>query len=757
MTAASDSLSNWLQAEIQRVLSSKGSDPPFLIWCDPDRVWKEPLSMIAASGAFELWADEIHELLLRDRFCREPRAPRVIWLPVASESITYFKVFELQAAEVKELSIDEALASYGVELTPRQLEQVRESLAVYVKEWMNEPKSKWEKLAVNPTEEIVAIEDIQAALISQGKTITEFIPEERLSIFDRRLRQEFGLPAPSSVGQATLISFCASIEHSDSWRRQAMAALLCTDAALKCPASPPGENDRIIPPGPARSHSLKLLASLMKQIDHLDAFERLAAIADGLTILSDWASKLDSFPAPLCSRDAEWALFRGEIQRMVSIHGFEELTRHLEGRLASYREHARGFWGRLAQSKVRWDVLVNMAWSASLLLQESQAQKDWESATDAVTWYTAQGWKVDQAGEVLFVEDAEMSKDLAAVRTRLRKAYQRHLDGTNAAFSDLLSHAMDRGKDFPVVLPCSGDVIQDLVEHASAKEPVAVLVLDACRFDLGCRLAEMLNQGEPVQRARVSSARAPIPSITALGMPYCLPGISQKLQVVLPDKEGSFWQVTAEGFSGDLAVAGHRKEWLQSAYKLKEKSLISVDDVLGSSAEAVSVKSLGRLLFVFGDEFDVEGHDGKLELTGCDAHLERYCQAVRRLRTGGYSTIAVVTDHGFFHWQPDEDEVEPKPVGRIRWASRRVVAGEDLKHASALAFTATGSSIECRVPRSVNAFKTYGGLGYFHGGATLQELIIDYPCGGCAVAKEGPKGRRRLETHFADHLAASTR
>ena len=28
------------------------------------------------------------------------------------------------------------------------------------------------------------------------------------------------------------------------------------------------------------------------------------------------------------------------------------------------------------------------------------------------------------------------------------------------------------------------------------------------------------------------------------------------------------------------------------------------------------------------------------------------------------------------------------------------------------------------VPRSVNAFRTYGGLGFFHGGATLQELVI---------------------------------
>jgi hypothetical protein len=28
------------------------------------------------------------------------------------------------------------------------------------------------------------------------------------------------------------------------------------------------------------------------------------------------------------------------------------------------------------------------------------------------------------------------------------------------------------------------------------------------------------------------------------------------------------------------------------------------------------------------------------------------------------------------------------------------------------------------VPRSVNAFQAYGGLGYFHGGATIQELVI---------------------------------
>ena len=75
-----------------------------------------------------------------------------------------------------------------------------------------------------------------------------------------------------------------------------------------------------------------------------------------------------------------------------------------------------------------------------------------------------------------------------------------------------------------MALPFAGAAIKEVVAKASAKEPVAVLILDACRFDLGCRLAEGLNQGEPTRRAEVSAARAPIPSITALGMPLLPPG-----------------------------------------------------------------------------------------------------------------------------------------------------------------------------------------------------------------------------------------
>ena len=45
--------------------------------------------------AVRLECDLRDELLARQRFHATPRGPRVVWLPMAREEVTYFKVFEL--------------------------------------------------------------------------------------------------------------------------------------------------------------------------------------------------------------------------------------------------------------------------------------------------------------------------------------------------------------------------------------------------------------------------------------------------------------------------------------------------------------------------------------------------------------------------------------------------------------------------------------------------------------------------------------
>ena len=700
-----DSLQSWLCREIESLLDRNGGEPAFIVWCDPDRVWKDLLVVAAQSGGFELWADEVHELLLRERFQNAPAARRVVWLPVGREGITYFKVFELRAAEVVTWSLPEALSNYGVDIPPEHLAELNSLLAAHAKEWFGRPLSAWKELTPGNAKGALMDDDLMLEIVATpGRPFDDLVSENRFSLFTRRLGEDFGLPIPNQ-GDA------------DGWRVQALAALLCTEAAAKCPGSPPGEQKRIIPAGAQRERALKLLSRWQRQVDLAESFEKLAVKADGLTSLQYWARSLTGAPPALASPAAEGAFFEKAVEQVTGVENFEELAKILEGGMGVYRRHADGFWGRRARSRVRWGHLVKLASAAGLLLQESRVEAGWKTPSDAVDWFVRQGWDVDQHGEMLFRDDPELPGGLVGVLTRIRKAYLRHVDATNSAFSELLSHS---NPDL-LSLPFAGEAIEGAVAGATPKEPVAVLVLDACRFDVGCRLAELLNQGEPTKRAEVSAARAPVPSITAIGMPFCLPVVSGRLKV---SSEGKQWRVTAEGFGGNLAEAEQRREWLKATFKLKDRAVkLTVKEIADAvSPDGISAKVLGRLIFVFGDELD--DHDCVLKPFGLDQTLERYATVIRKLRSGGYNQVLVVTDHGFYHWEPAPDEKEvPKPKGEILIESRRAIVGHELEHPSALKFKVTQSELDACLPRSVNCFKTYGRIGFFHGGATLQEIV----------------------------------
>jgi len=205
-------------------------------------------------------------------------------------------------------------------------------------------------------------------------------------------------------------------------------------------------------------------------------------------------------------------------------------------------------------------------------------------------------------------------------------------------------------------------------------------------------------------------------------MPHALPGLPAP-KVTWTGKKPVPWQVEVSGFSGNLAVKADRKGWLKQTYNISDTNFRQIGEVLDGS-DSINVKESGHLLFVFADELD--DHEGNLKPHGLDREIERYTALLRQLRSGGYSTIFVVTDHGFFHWKGDADEHSvDKPRGELLYPSRRAIVGYDLQHETAVLFPVSGNNeMQCAVPRSIQSFKTYGGLDFFHGGATLQELII---------------------------------
>lgn len=706
MTNSVESFAQW----IERQIVVKGKSDTFIIWCDPKGVWSDLLKSISNSNQILWIEEELHELALRAQFYHAEPKPQVVYLPVSKEAITYFQVFSIQATEVKQISLPQALSQYGVDIPAETLLELEEILPAYVKERLDQPKSAWKELTPgNAKEVLVSNELILETLANIGQDFEDLAQQDRFLVFARRVTEDLGLPTPK-------------LKDADTWRSQALAHLLVTEAAELYPQNLPGEVDRIIPAGPQRDLALKLLSTWRKQIDSIDALESLTTSADKLTVLSGWAKSLDDIAAPVSSLAVEKVFFEKELQYIATLKEFDQAADFLASRQSTYTDHAQSFWGCRVKKPVGWSHLVQLAEAAQLFQKQAQVENAWKVPQEAIQWFTQVGWHVDRAGEQLFKEEWQLPEKLKPVREQLQKAYLRLVDKVNIAFSSLLSEtSLDN-----LSLGYAGDAIAKTVKQASRQNPVAVIVLDACRYDIACRLSELLNQNEPVPRAEVSVAMAPVPSITAVGMPFCLPGDSQKIKVdLVPDSAGKQqWAVTVDGFPGNLADAAQRRAWLKQVYRLKDSCFLWIKDVIeGATDKPVTVRALGKLVFVFGD--DLDDHDDKLKAFGLDMVIERYAATVRKLRAGGYGTIFVVTDHGFFRWEPAFDEKDfPKPSGNILKSSRRAIIGRNLEGSPAVPLKVTASDLDCFVPRSVNAFKTYGGLGFFHGGTTLQELVI---------------------------------
>lgn len=713
----SHSFRDWLLAQVRAVLNRPAS-LPLLLWCDPAGEWLGLLHEAAADNVFDLWADPAeHELLLRDRFYHAPRAPRVVWLPRARDAITWFEVFALQADAVWEKSLLQALREYGVSIPRDQEVALVSLLPAHAQEWFDKPQETWKELTPGAAKGALVDDRRMLQVLAGGPgEFARLVQEERFAIFARRAVEDFGLPNPTD-------------RKETAWRVVATARLLCTEAAAASPHHLPGEKAQIIPAGLPRDRALKLLKDWQANVYHIPAFENLAVRADATVGLAYWARNLDVPPASFASRAVEETLFRQMAERLDRIEDVDTLAQELERLAQTVKQREAGFWGTLAADRVGWGHLAHLAEMAGLLIENDRAESSWQTAQDAVRWYDNRGWQLDRVGESLFEEQPDLPAQLHRIRARLRRAYLRATDRLGSAFSRLLAHHADQ----VLALPTAGErILAELGEcspSARSLAPTALIYLDACRLDMGYRLAELLNAGEPAQRAAVSIARAPVPSITALGMAFALPMRREQLRVEFSADRHTF-QVKAAGFNGDLAQAEQRRKWLVAQWQVKH--FWSIADVLDSAPDGApngdmfkQMGKLPRLIVVYGSEFDVTGHEGQLQITGAADHLDRYARAVRRLREMGFSRIIVSTDHGFFHWQPEKDEIEEvKPEGDLLWACRRAMVGQRLIHPTAIHLPVTQSDLEVMVPRSVNAFKTYGGLGFFHGGAMLQEIIV---------------------------------
>ena len=149
---------------------------------------------------------------------------------------------------------------------------------------------------------------------------------------------------------------------------------------------------------------------------------------------------------------------------------------------------------------------------------------------------------------------AHPTPDLLALIAPLRAAYRARWEQHMIEWSAVWTGA---GCPVPALISAGEWLAGKLAAH---KRPTATLVIDALRYDLGCLLAEWVNHQEAAQRARVTPARAPLPSITALGMALALPIAEAERRADLVEGK---WQISRQGQQDNLSVAERRRAWWQ--------------------------------------------------------------------------------------------------------------------------------------------------------------------------------------------------
>lgn len=693
------SLAQHIYIAVRQVLDSYSG--AWLVWCDPRRDWAPLLERVAGDGklgGFRLLpvAEETGEQagspLLRRQLQESLDAGEglVLLVPAAPDTLGWLWAQALRAESMYARPLREQLLEWG--WRPQSLTIADDELAALARHNLAQDPQGWGGGGLQP--DLPLLTRVLAGVAEPD--------EEGRLLLDATI-EATGLPP-------------LDLENVPRWRTRALARLLVTQAHHAAPALVGDGHDLLI----AAGHRGMALALLAGWADSFSLRERLASAiveADKMAALGGIAVPPPQGSAPFLSRAAETAAFSAVCRSLAQLVG-KDLLEALASRHDDLARRAGGFWGAEAPA-LSWREAARLAAAARSVL-EASPEGEWATPQQAITWYQGGGWRLDRAGEELLRTVEQPSPDLVALIGPLREAYRNRWEELLMRWSATWSAA---GCPLPA-LPSAGEWLKGLL---TAKMPMVVIVVDALRYDLGATLCERLNAQEGALRAKVAPARAPLPSITALGMGMALPLAESALEA---DVVGGAWQLRQKGQPVNLSDAAERRAWWRGYDGVGADALLSLATLVEGAIPAPTAKR--TRLVIHDDALDQLGHDDQLEALGAEPVLARYLGVIGRLRDAGWRRIMLVTDHGYIHWAGAAERQVAPPVAGAVYTNRRALAYDAATLLPPPQGLAPGGRFRVAFPSGAACFKTYGGLGYFHGGASLQEWII--PC----VAIEWP-------------------
>lgn len=265
---------------------------------------------------------------------------------------------------------------------------------------------------------------------------------------------------------------------------------------------------------------------------------------------------------------------------------------------------------------------------------------------------------------------------------------------------------------------------------------VAYVLVDALRYEMGRELASALAEDFDVD---LKCAVAAAPTITEVGMAALMPKADQGATLIPGDK-GKIALKIGETMLKDRAS---RVKYLAEAAGVQAFATKLDDLLVGPSKRIREAIEAAQLVLVTSQEIDgiCESDNILLARRMMDDIIYLLQKACRSLAGLGVGAIVLASDHGhIFGEEVASDMKIDSPGGdavdlhRRVWVGRGGSADQTFLRASVaeLGFRKPPGSgygedtaLEIATPLGFGVFKTPGGSrAYFHGGLSLQELII---------------------------------
>jgi hypothetical protein len=422
------------------------------------------------------------------------------------------------------------------------------------------------------------------------------------------------------------------------------------------------------------------------------------------------------------------ARLQGEIETALAKRPSARLVELAQARLG-------GFWAASRpETKARWDVIVD---AGQVLVEAARVEaalkgKKW-SAGALLSGYTYgdEPWcDLDTAQRHLerdfhrFELDVQQHESLIQLVAQARQRYAAVTDHLAERF--IQAYRADQF-ELPDVL-LQADVYREVVAPVAQGTRAAYILVDALRFEMARELCAVLEDG---WESDLTPALATPPTVTEIGMAALLPGAERGLAVI-----------PAEGNRLAVIIGG-------STLKTRQDRLAHFQEVVGGDV-VVAVAKLDQLAPLSDAQLARTLKWADVALVTATEEIDGLCEnnpalarrmlddVLNQLRRGvktlfglGIGTVVISADHGYlFGERITPGQAIDAPGGRTAALKRRVWVGQggaDLPgvlRASLSAF-GIGGDLEIATPWNLSCFKVKGGgMEYFHGGLSLQELII---------------------------------